>query len=168
MNKRWRQLFSLILCLILVFTLAGCSNQDGDGKGSFEGEETFIFTDSTGRRVELPRHITRVASGGPLANIILYSLKPEVLVGWSSSPPPTSKKYMAAAYQELPEYGRFYGDAGDFNREALMASEPEVIIDVGEWDEDYKLELDSLQEQLGIPVILLGGNLEENASTYRT
>ena len=75
---------------------------------------------------------------------------------------------MAAAYQELPEYGRFYGDAGDFNREALMASEPEVIIDVGEWDEEYRVELDSLQEQLGIPVILLEGNLAQNASTYRT
>ena len=36
------------------------------------------------REVELPEKITRAASAGSLANIMLYSVAPETLVGWSS------------------------------------------------------------------------------------
>lgn len=132
-----------------------------------EEGETYIFTDSTGREVELPREITRAASAGPLANVMIYGVKPEVLVGWSSAPSESAKKYIDEVYWDLPEYGKLYGNSDDFNREALMASDPQVIIDVGEWDEDYKTDLDELQEQLGIPVILIECNLEQNPSAYR-
>ena len=99
---------------------------------------------------------------------MIYAVKPEVIVGWSSSPSKLAQKYIDKAYWDLPEYGKFYDNAEDFNREALMASAPEVIIDVGEWDEEYKADLDTLQEQLGIPVILVEANLEQNPAAYRT
>lgn len=130
--------------------------------------ETWTFTDSTGREVELPRDITRVASGGSLANIMIYAVKPEVIVGWSDSPSETEKKYIDEAYWDLPEYGNFHDSNGDFNREALMTSAPDVIIDVGQWDEEYKAELDALQEQIGIPVVLIEANLEQTPAAYRT
>lgn len=118
--------------------------------------------------MELPRNLTRVASGGPLANILIYAVKPEVLVGWSSAPSKSAQKYIDEKYWNLPEYGKFYDNTGDFNREALMNSAPEVVIDVGEWDEEYKADLDALQEQIGIPVILIEANLEQTAAAYRT
>lgn len=72
---------------------------------------------------------------------------------------------MEEKYWDLPEYGGFRRD--DFNREALMASAPEVIIDVGEWDQGYREELDALQEQTGIPVILLEAGLDQLPAAYR-
>ena len=178
-----RRLLSLLLCLALALSLTACSSgssgsggsspdsqsssQSGSGSTSQEGE-TYLFTDSTGRQVELPREITRVASAGSLANIMLYAVKPEVIVGWSSRPSGVTEKYIAPEYLELPEYGSFYSGSEDFNREALMTSDPQVIIDVGEWDEEYKADLDALQEQVGIPVILIEANIDQNASAYRT
>lgn len=180
LKGKLRSVAALTLCLALALSLAACS-------GGVENEantpdvppqerepapvpesETYVFTDSTGREVELPRHISRVASAGPIANIMLYAVKPEVIVGWSSAPSDTAKKYIAGEYRDLPEYGRFYGNTGDFNREALMAGAPEVIIDIGEWDGEYKAELDALQEQIGIPVILIEENLEQTPAAYRT
>ena len=187
MKGNWNKLLCLALGLILVLGLAACSGGGDTAEGSPSpsaepapsetqpaetggGEEgdTFLFTDSTGREVELPRQITKVASGGSLANIMIYAVKPECLVGWSSSPSEISKKYIDEAYWDLPEYGNFYSDAGDFNREALMASDPDVIIDIGEWDEEYKADLDTLQEQVGIPVILIECDIDENPAAYRT
>lgn len=133
-----------------------------------ENVETYVFTDSSGREVEIPKNIQRVASGGPLANIMLYAVKPEVIVGWSSRPSDSAKKYIDEKYWNLPEYGKFFGNKSDFNREALMESNPDIVIDVGEWDEEYKNDLDTLQEQIGIPVIIVDGNLENTAQAYRT
>lgn len=184
MKKIWQKMICLMLCFVLMLSLAACGGdstasassaatesepaESASVQESAEESTTYIFTDSTGREVELPRNITRVASGGPLANIMIYAVKPEVIVGWSSVPSDSASKYIDEAYLDLPEYGKFYGDSEDFNREALMASNPEVIIDVGEWDEEYKAQLDTLQEQLGIPVILVEANLEQNPSAYRT
>ncbi len=183
------KLACLSLCLLFVLSAAACGGGGVSGTeagaapsssdaveapsepAAPEAEEesgTFVFTDSTGREVELPKTITKVASGGPLANIMLYAVKPEVLVGWSSAPSDAAKKYIEEAYWDLPQYGKFFGNSEDFNREALMASAPDVVIDVGEWDEEYKAQLDELQEQIGIPVILVEANLEQNPSAYRT
>ncbi|MGC4018429.1 MAG: ABC transporter substrate-binding protein [Muricomes sp.] len=181
MRKKWMKLTSFALCLVMIcaFTLTACNKETpssakpkSETTESTESKaaenETYTFTDSTGREVELPRNITRVACGGPLANIMVYAVKPEVIVGWSSVPSENAAKYMDKKYLVLPEYGKFYDNTEGFNREALMTSNPQVIIDVGEWDEEYKADLDALQEQIGIPVILIDGNLEQNAEAYRT
>lgn len=131
-------------------------------------DETFIFTDSTGREIELPKSISRAASGGSLANIMIYAVRPDVIVGWSEAPSETEKRYIEEAYWNLSEYGNFHDDGGGFNREALMRDAPEVIIDVGQWDEEYKAELDALQEQTGIPVVLIEAELGQTPAAYRT
>ena len=105
--KKWRNLWCLLLSLAMALALVACSAGNGGGStdqgqnqnntandgGETDGE-TFVFTDSTGREVELPRNIERVASAGPLANIMLYAVKPEVIVGWSSKPSESAQKYI--------------------------------------------------------------------------
>ncbi|WP_054952822.1 ABC transporter substrate-binding protein [Flaviflexus massiliensis] len=140
---------------------------ESEGATDVAEGDTYIFTDSAGREVELPTNLERVASGGPLANIMIYSVRPEVLVGWSSAPSDSAMDFIVEEYWDLPEYGKFYDNQSGFNREALMASDLQVIIDVGEWDEEYVKGLDELQEQVGIPVIIIDGNLENTAEGYR-
>lgn len=176
-KRRW---LSLLMCLSMLFALAACGNTDNAGDAQEQEEpqvqpeetetaedDSFLFTDSTGREVELPRNITRVVSAGPIANVLLYAVNADVLVGWATIPSETAMSYLGEEYWELPEYGKLYGNS-EFNLEAIMASDPQVIIDVGEWDEAYKEDLDALQEQIGIPVILLNGNLDEYPAAFRT
>ena len=147
----------LALMAVAAMALAGCAqsaNVDPEATGTATSIESapVSFTDSTGRQVELPRKITRVASAGQLANMMLYAMAPDELVGWSSKPDNDTTKYIDPGYRDLPEYGNLYGDSGDFDKEAVLASNPQVIVDIGPWDEEYKGKLDSLQEDLGIPV----------------
>ena len=131
------------------------------------GSGTVSFTDSTGRQVELPREITRVAPASPLADIMLFPIAADEMVGWCSAPGRAAGEMLGTKYLELPELGKIDADPADFAREVLLASAPQVIVDVGEWDEEYKAGLDSLQEDLGIPVILIDGALGASGDALR-
>lgn len=129
---------------------------------------TAVFTDSLGREVEIPAALTKVAPSGNLAQMILYSLAPDCLVGWSSDPGENMSAYFPDAYKELPVFGTFYGKKADLNKEALIAADPQAVIDMGEIKDDMAADLNSLQEQLGIPVIFIEAELENSGSAYRT
>ena len=89
-------------------------------------------------------------------------------MGWSSAPSETAKKYIDEKYWDLPSMENSMITQRILTGKPLWPAPPDVIIDVGEWDEDYKADLDTLQEQIGIPVILVEANLEQNPSAYRT
>ena len=131
------------------------------------GSATVSFTDSTGRQVELPREVTRVAPASPLADIMLFPIAAEQMVGWSSAPGSAAAGVFGSSYRDLPELGKIDAAPADFAREAVLASAPQVIVDVGKWDEEYRAGLDSLQEDLGIPVILIDGALDVSGDAFR-
>ena len=89
------------------------------------------FTDSVGRTVELPAVIEHVAVSGPLAQIVLFALCPDKLVGIASAWDETAEQYLATEYYNLPELGQLYGGKGELNLETLLASGAQVVIDVG-------------------------------------
>ena len=68
--------------LLTLFLLAACICA-----AAAEGTHTFI--DSTGREVEVPASIERIALSGPMAQIVLFPLAPDMFVGiaypWDSS-----------------------------------------------------------------------------------
>jgi len=82
MKKR----IAFTLALSLLLSLTGC------GKSSAPSEsfsETIIFTDDCGREVEISAEVSRIVATGPLSQIVLYTIAPDMLVGlaskWSSS-----------------------------------------------------------------------------------
>ena len=159
----------LALMAVAALALTGCARSTTAGPDTSASAEsaTVSFTDSTGREVELPREITRIASAGPLANIMLYAMAPDELVGWSSAPGSAAAGVFGSSYRDLPELGKIDAAPADFAREAVLASAPQVIVDVGKWDEEYRAGLDSLQEDLGIPVILIDGALDASGDAFR-
>lgn len=129
---------------------------------------TRIFTDSCGREVEIPADIEKLAPSGSLAQIVLYSLAPDRMVGWTTKPTESMMQYFDEKYTSLPAFGTFYGKNADLNVEALIAAEPQVIIDLGEVKGNMKTDLDELQKQIGIPVVFVEAKLETMGDAYRT
>ena len=68
-----------------------------------------VITDSAGREVEIPKNIQRIAPSGPLAQIVLYTVAPDKLVGWSIDLSDAQKEYIPEKYWDLPVFGQFYG-----------------------------------------------------------
>src|SRR5262249_26349945 len=61
------------------------------------------FVDDAGRRVELPAQVDRVFAAGAPAEILLYTLVPEMLGGLNHKPAPDALELMPPAYRSLPQ-----------------------------------------------------------------
>jgi iron complex transport system substrate-binding protein len=160
----YRKIVGFTLALTLTFGLTGCGNKSGVS----EKGETVLFTDSCGREVELPKEISKVAPSGAVAQMILTTIAPDLLVGLSATPSSEQSQYLPDDYMELPTFGQFYGTKANLNMEALIAAEPQVIIDLGDRKENHDGEMDAVQRQTGIPTIFIETSLGKFADAYRT
>lgn len=130
-----------------------------------------VFTDSLGRRAELSDKIERIVPSGNLSQMALYSAAPEMMTGWSQRLSGSAEKYFQQDTVSLPVFGTFYGRKANLNKEALMAADPDVVIDMGEIKgnpESMIQDLDSLSEDIMIPVIFIEAYLENTPEVYRT
>lgn len=124
-------------------------------------------TDSAGRRVEVPEHITRVFAAGPPASVLVYVVKPETLLGWPRALRAEERPYIAAPYRDLPETGRLTGRGGDANLERVLALKPDLIVDFGSVRDTYISLANRVQTQTGIPYLLVDGRFEKTAAALR-
>lgn len=146
---------SLLLVIVLLLSFASSVSADRE------------FTDSTGRTVTVPDEIEKVAVSGPLTQIILFALCPEKFVGIASAWDETAALYIPAEYYALPVLGQLYGTKGALNLETLLASGAQIVLDVGEGKKSVKEDMDSLQEQTGIPFIHIDAYTGTMGDTYR-
>ena len=160
-----------VTAFALAFSLAGCSGgqkeaSDQKSDAQAEASATRTFTDSLGREVELPAQIDRAAASGPLAQNVLLTIAPEKMVGLATKIADDQAKYLGSEYASLDVFGQIYGSKGDFNKEAVAAADPQVVIDVGEAKDGMKDDLDTLQEQIGIPVVHIASSLDSYDKAY--
>lgn len=150
--------------------LVGCSSGEGSDEGSDAQEqvqsETRIFTDSLGREVEVPANITKICPSGFTAQQVLLTMAPDKMVGLAQELNDDQLAIFGDEFADAPVFGAVLGATDSFNREAVAAAAPEVIIDTGEVKKDTAESLDALQEQLGIPVVFVESYLEDYGTAY--
>ncbi len=166
-------LAAALLCLGVAFAFTGCSSSDGASSASSSASEaasseTREFTDDLGRTVELPAQIDRIAPSGSTANQVLLTMAPDKMVGLATDPSEAELKYYGDELADPPVFGSAFGGKGDINREALAAADPQVIIDTGEAKDGLTEDMDTLQEQLGIPVVFVECAIDDYGAAYET
>ena len=125
------------------------------------------ITDSAGRVVEIPEEVNTVFAAGPPASILVYIMKPEALTGWPRALRPEERDYIAAPYRDIPETGRLTGRGGEANLERVLQIRPDLIIDFGSVRDTYVDLANRVQEQTGIPYILIDGRFENTPAALR-
>src|SRR6516164_4133140 len=123
--------------------------------------------DSAGRAVPVPDRVARVFPAGPPAAILLYTLAPDLLIGWPRANRPEECEFMLPEICARPEVGRLTGRGNTANLEAVLALKPDLILDVGSTSPTFASLAARVQEQTGIPYALLDGRFDATASTYR-
>ena len=122
------------------------------------------FVDAAGRKVSLPDKVTRVYAAGPPASVLVFALAPEKLIGWTRAFRDNEVPWVPEKYARLPELGRLTGRGNTANVEVLLREKPDLIVDVGSTAATFASLADRVQEQTGIPYILVDGRLEATAA----
>ena len=178
-----KKLLAIILSLMLVLSmLSGCGNKEDADSGKDDSQQQedvqnneeensesgkVVFTDSCGREVELDSEITRIVPTGPMAQIALVAIAPEMFVGISSEWDDLNRLYIDDELLDLPLIGQLYGGGGEANLEELAVVNPQVIIDFGEAKDTIVEDLDGIQEQIGIPCVHIEATLDTYPDAFR-
>lgn len=149
--KRW---LLGMLVLVLMFSAVGGAAQER------------VFVDDAGREIVLDETIDRVVVTGPLGQIAVFAIAPEMLVGLCSAWDSDAAAYIDTGKYDLPVIGQIYGGKGNVNLEELMAANPQAVIDVGEPRGDIVEDLDHLQEQTGLPFVHISAYIDSLDKTY--
>jgi iron complex transport system substrate-binding protein len=124
-------------------------------------------TDATGRELPIPAKVARVFPAGPPAAILLYTLAPDLLLGWPRANRPEECAYMLPDVCARPEVGRITGRGNTANLESVIALKPDLILDVGSTSATFVSLAERVQQQTAIPYALLDGRFDAIAATYR-
>lgn len=137
---------TLIFCLLLL----SCANNETKRERE---NKTRVWTDDTGRNVEIKANITRIAVSGRIAQSVVYPLAKDMLVGIAEPWSEYEKTIIKEPYSSLPVHGRIYGTKGKVNLETLISLSPDVVIDIGTNMSGIKDDMDSFTVKTGIPFI---------------
>jgi len=148
-----------IILIIVAITLAGLLwSGSGYCESTAQNDLYRTITDMAGRKVMIPKTISKVLSTSPPPTTFIYMLAPEKLGAWLSSP---SNKYIPTAYRDMPV---FKWGKESINYEAYIAAHPDIIFVGSETGTDLS-KIDLTQEKLGkIPVVCVDNT--RNATGY--
>jgi iron complex transport system substrate-binding protein len=125
-------------------------------------------SDSAGRTVPVPARVERVFPAGPPSAIFLYTLAPDLLIGWPRANRREEREFLLPEVGGRPEVGRITGRGNTANLEVVLALKPDLILDVGSLNPTYVSLADRVQQQTGIPYALLDGRFDAIPLEYRT
>ena len=154
---------AFLLTIALLLSLTGCAKAPAPAEAS---TQTILFTDDCGREVALPGDISRIVATGPLAQIVLFSIAPDMLVGLAAKWSASADGIVPKEYLELPYFGQLYNTA-NLNLEELALAAPQVIVDIGRTMSAGSEDMDTLQQQTGIPTVFLSASWDALPQTYR-
>jgi iron complex transport system substrate-binding protein len=125
-------------------------------------------TDGAGRTVEVPARVERVFPAGPPAAIMLYTVAPDLLLGWPRANRADEREFLLPDIGGRPEIGRITGRGNTANLEVVLTLKPDLILDIGSVNATYVSLADRVTEQTKIPYALLDGRFDGTAASYRT
>ena len=123
-------------------------------------------TDDAGRPVTVPANVKRVFAAGSPAAILLYTLAPDLLLGWPHANQPETCAFLLPAICARPEVGALTGRSNSASPESVAALKPDLILDVGSTAPRYAALAEKVQQQSGIPYALLDGGILSLSTTY--
>jgi len=126
-----------------------------------------LLHDDAGRAVAVPARIERVFPAGPPAAIDLFVVAPDKLLGWTRGTHPADAAFVAQRYADLPVLGRLTGRGNTANLEDLMRVKPDLVLDVGNVSATAASLADRVQQQTGLPYVVIGGTLAQTPALLR-
>ena len=126
------------------------------------------FVDSAERYVAVPDRVGRVMAADQSAAVLIFVLAPEKLAGWSQPLSRGQRAYIPARFARLPVAGPLNGPAPAAAQGAVARLRPDLIIETGVVSREAAARADAVQQQTGVPYILLDGSIQQIPYTLAT
>ena len=108
----------------------------------------------------MPERVERIYAAGPPASIMVFAIAPDKLIGWTTAWREAERPFIARRYADLPTLGRLTGRGNTANIEVVLQAKPDFIIDYGTVSPTLASLADRVQQQTGIPYLLLDGDFD--------
>lgn len=170
--KKTKRIFAVMMAVLLALgIMTGCGSSESDQGSSAEKSSTgtVSFTDDAGRSVEIPGSddLKKVYVTSPIGFIQIYTFSPELLAGTPMKFSEEELEYLDPVCKEMKNLGGMQVGA-ELNKEAIMESGAQIIFSMSTKTTDTTVsDADELQEQLGIPVVVLDADFNAMPDTYR-
>ena len=131
---------------------------------------TWTFVDDRGRSVEIPApsHLERVYFSGPIAQIMLFSIAPELIAGTTLPFTPQELAYLPEGTAALPFMGSLSENV-DLDIGALKEEDIQLVISAVGDDGVVEAiaDADAFTQESGIPVVYLNAGFDSMGDAFR-
>lgn len=146
--------------------MSGCVSEAGDA--FFRNKRK--ITDHAGRELTIPtaNAIEKVYFTSGLAQVYVFSLKPEVQGGTSGRFTKEQLEFLPEGINELPYMGSL-SDGGEIDREQLLAEGIQLVFSISGvgLSASNITDAEGLQNATDIPVVLVDGSFDKIGDAYR-
>jgi iron complex transport system substrate-binding protein len=126
------------------------------------------FIDSAGRRVAVPERVERVMPADMTTAVLIFSLAPEKLVGWSQPLSRAQRAFLPAKYARLPTIGELAGADPAAAAAVVARWHPDLIMDSGAATPQAAALADRVERQTRIPYLVLDGSIQRTPEMLRS
>ncbi|HEX4617692.1 MAG TPA: ABC transporter substrate-binding protein [Stellaceae bacterium] len=125
------------------------------------------FVDAAERYVVVPDRIGRVMTANPAADVLVFVLAPEKLMGWSAPLSRGARAFIPAKFARLPITGGAVRPNPAEAVQAVARMRPDLIIEAGPVTPEAAARADQIQQQTGVPYLVLDNGIQATPHTLR-
>jgi len=125
------------------------------------------FVDAAERYVMLPDRIGRVMTANPAADVLVFVLAPEKLLGWSAPLSRGQRAYIPAKFTRLPIIGGSVRPNPAETVQVVARMRPDLIIEAGPITPEAAARAQQIQQQTGVPYLVLDNGIQATPHNLR-
>jgi iron complex transport system substrate-binding protein len=125
------------------------------------------FIDAAARHVIVPDRVGRVMPDSPAAAVLVFAVAPDKLIGWPEPLTRGQRAYIPRKYARLPVVGSLAGSDPTAAEPALARLRPALIVGFGAVTSQRVALADQIQQQTGIPYVMMGGAIQRTPEVLR-
>jgi len=126
------------------------------------------FVDDAERYVVVPDRVGRVMTANPAADVLVFVLAPEKLLGWSAPLSHGQRAYLPAKFARLPVVGGLIRPNAAEAAGTVTRIRPDLIIEAGPVTQEAATRADQIQQQTGVPYLVLDNGIQATPRTLRS
>src|SRR6516225_6224018 len=122
------------------------------------------FVDAAERYVVVPDRVSRVMTVSQPADVLVFVLAPDKLMNWSTPLARARRAYLPAKLARLPMIAA--ADPAEVAR-SVARLRPDLVIDCGPVSPEAAARAEQIQQQTGVPYIILDNDIQTTPRTLR-